>query len=123
MMVAPPHEITVEGFEFEPAVSARSKTIARIAEKGTGFALVWLEGVKKKWDLLGAMAKASDAKYGGSMYGPDFSVPVNVTYRDAEGNWYRSTAKLTYIRSQGRLEFGASAHETCKRPRPTVAVV
>jgi hypothetical protein len=61
------------------------------------------------------MAKASDTKYGGSMYRPDFSVPVSVTYRDAQNNWYRSSAKLTYIRSQGRLEFGASAQETCKR--------
>jgi hypothetical protein len=74
----PPHEITVESFEIEPAVSARSKTLARIAEKGTGFVLVWLEGAGHKWDLLGAMAKASDAKLGGSLYRPDFSVPVNV---------------------------------------------
>jgi hypothetical protein len=115
------HEITVESFEIDSSVLAQSKPLARIKERGEGFALVWLEGSDDNWDLLGAMAKASDAKYGGSMYRPDFSVPVNVTYRDAENNWYRSSAKLTYIRSQGRLEFGASAHETCKRASVTEA--
>ena len=78
------HEITVESFEIDSSVLAQSKPLARIKEKGEGFALVWLEGSADKWDLLGAMAKASDAKYGGSMYRPDFSLTVNVTYRDAE---------------------------------------
>jgi hypothetical protein len=110
------HEITVENFEIEPSVLARSKTLARIPEKGQGFAYVWLEGYSPwthasgKWDLIGAMARASDAKFGETLYKPGYTVQVSVTYRDAHGRWYRSTAPMTYIQSQGRIEFGPTTH-------------
>jgi len=110
------HEITVEPFEIEPSVQARSKTVARIPKDGMGFALIWLDGFLPwafdygKWDLIGAMASAWNAKYGNSMYSPDYGITVSVRYRDSEGRWYRSSAAMTYIASQKRLEFGPTTH-------------
>jgi hypothetical protein len=108
----PAHEITVEAFEIEPSVVTASATIRRIERDGKGFALVGLAGFPshmfeiRKWDLIGAMAKTSKDKYGGALFSPDFSVTVSAIYRDADERWYRSTARLTYIRTQRRLEFG-----------------
>ena len=117
------HEITVETFEIEQSVRARSKTLRRIAEKGKGFAYVWLEGyppwshANAKWDLVGAMARASDAKYGNAMYRPDYSVEVSVVYRDADRFWHRSTAEMNYIGSQGRIEFGPTTQRAIGKTR------
>jgi hypothetical protein len=111
------HDITVESFEVEPSVRANGETLARIGEKGTGFALVWVEGYSPlmgsvgKWDLLGAMARASDNKDGNPTYRPDYGVTVSVIYRDADNAWFRSWAKLTHIWSQGRLKFGPTTQE------------
>src|SRR5258706_6451951 len=41
-------------------------------------------------------------RYGESTLRPDFSVRVSAVYGDAEDSWFKSSADLTYIRSQGR---------------------
>ena len=123
------YEVTVEPFEVEPSVRARGDTLARIAERGEAFALVWLEGysglavASEKWDLRGALARA-DAKSGGgrgTYGGPDYGINVSVTYRDADSLWwYRSSARLTFIRSQGRISFGPTTHEPSGPSREAV---
>jgi hypothetical protein len=46
---------------------------------------------------------------------------VSVTYRDADSLcWYRSSARLTFIRSQSRISFGATAHDTWGPTREAV---
>jgi len=119
------HEITVERFEVEDHLWAASAQVPRIEAHGQGFALIWL-GVDslpipdhRKWDLLGAMARAEQTKYGVSMYRPDYSVPVSVVYRDGNNVWYRSRSAVTYIRTQQRLDFGATTHERCGTTRPS----
>jgi len=120
------YEVLIEPFEVEPMVWARSKEIPRIEEKGSDYGLVWLAGHSPfafdvgKWDLLGAMAKASGERNGHAMYRSDYSVEVSAIYRDADNHcWYRTTARLKYIASQGRLEFEAPTFETCGPTKPT----
>ena len=122
------HEITVETFEVEDHLWAGSALVARIEARGQGFALVWLEIQKgigsslpadRKWDLLGAMARAEQTKYGVSMYRPPYSVPVSVVYRDSNNVWYRSRSVITYVRTQHRLDFGPTTHEKCGCTRPS----
>jgi len=110
------YEVTVEGFVIRASVTARGETISRIAGHGDAFALVWLEGFSPlaiataKWDLLGAMRDAAGQSTG--LYGgPDYSIDVSVTYRNADGSWwFRSMSRLTYIRSQDRLALGPTTH-------------
>ena len=114
----------MHSFEIEPSVRANSKTLPRIKEKGEGFALVWLDGYppvsSKKWDLLGAMAKCSETKDVSLPYRPNYSVRVCIQYRDGDNMWYRSSAVMSYIRSQDRIEFGPTSHEACGSVRPTL---
>jgi hypothetical protein len=111
----PAHAIQVEPFEIEPGRWA-SDQVARIEEKGKGFALVWLEALSQwpkpeKFDLLEAMAGAYKRKYGNQIYAPDYSVRVSVLYRNAGEDWYRSSADMRYIQSRRRIEFGPTTHE------------
>jgi|CZKX01.1.fsa_nt_gi hypothetical protein len=111
------HEITVESFEIGPSTRARSKMLARIEANGKGFALVWLEdyppsSCRDKWDLLGAMHKASLGTHGHPMDMQDYSVTVSVVYRDAAEIWYRSSAEMKFIRSRLSIEFGSTTHRT-----------
>jgi hypothetical protein len=118
------HEITVQSFEIGPSVRASSGTLARIREKGEGFAFVWLDGypplriATKKWDLLGAMAECSQRRDGNFPFMPDYSVTVCVTYRDAGNRWYRSSAVMSYVPSQGGIKFGPTTHESSRSMRP-----
>lgn len=115
----PAHEVTVEPFRFE-AFEANSAVVPRIGKEG-GFALVYLAQLQPlqsalshdRWDLQGAMEIADRQIHpSSSVHRPDYSVMVAVTYRDGNSVLrYRSTATLTYIRSQHRLSFGATSHE------------
>jgi hypothetical protein len=104
------YEIAIEDFEIERSIGAAGETLRRIDSKEQGFLLVWLKNHSRpdasKWDLLGAMKKASDAR--GGCLGLNYVVRVNATYRDSMNVRYRSSADLTYIPSQGRLQFGAT---------------
>jgi hypothetical protein len=116
------HEISIEEFEIEPGVWAASATIARIREKGNGFALVWRKGFPssalniEKWDLPGCMAAAAARKARSEIFPIDYVVTIVATYRDGVGAWYRSHADLIYIPSQGRLKFGPTVHGIRKAP-------
>jgi hypothetical protein len=50
-------------------------------------------------------------------YGPDLAVPVSVVYRDARSLWYRGRSKLTFIKTQDRLEFGPTIIEKANPPQ------
>ncbi len=113
------HEVTVEPFQIEN-LWCGSGMAPRIEGHGQGFSVVWLETQKgigsgppyeEKWNLLGAMSRAEQEKYGSSMYRQQYSVPVSVIYRDSNDVWYRSRSVLTHIRSQHRLDFGPTTHE------------
>jgi hypothetical protein len=109
------HEITVESFEIGPSARAKSKILARIEAKGKGFALVWLEdyppsSCRDKWDLLGAVHKASLGTHGHPMDMQDYSVTVSVVYRNAAEIWFRSSAEMKFIRSSLSIEFGPTIH-------------
>lgn len=112
------YAITVESFEIG-SERANSRTIARIPEGGKGFALVWLDGCGPlinnvgTWDLLGAMRKAYDDRYPHMFFAPDYVIKVSVVYRDADNVWYRSSAPMTYIRSQNRINFGPTVQVLC----------
>jgi hypothetical protein len=120
----PAYEITIESFTISPSVLAKSKNVSRIAEKGNGFAYVWLDGyppyiyTTEKWNLIGAIAKAADARYDSSAFHPDYKVSVSAVYRDADMLWYCSTADMIYIQSQGRITFGPTTHLVCGLVRP-----
>src|SRR5208283_3794130 len=64
----PAYEITLEAFDLSTAVVTKGATISRIEREGKGFALVCLDGFPPhmfaigKWNLIGAMAKASEDK-------------------------------------------------------------
>jgi hypothetical protein len=126
----PAYEVTVEKFAVG-TFDACSAAISRVGKEG-GFAFVWvaqpqsLQSVRSPsmWDLPGAFIVAdAHANPSGSMYRPDYSVGVAMVYRDggdAESRlWYRSSATLTYIRSQGRLEFRDITHERGSPTRPS----
>lgn len=121
------HEIKVETSEIDDQLWVSSSLVSRIEKGGQGFALAWLENKKgigsslpgaEKWDLVDAMAKAEMESHGTSICGPQYSVPVSVTYRDANNVWYRSRSVMTYIRSQARVHFGPTEHEKCGSVRP-----
>jgi hypothetical protein len=59
-----------------------------------------------KWDLPAAMKKASLEKDGRMTSRPDYTIPVKVTYRDFDNQWYESTADLSYRPAPGDLRFG-----------------
>lgn len=115
------YEITIESFEIEPSVYAKSKTISRIGKEASGFALVWLDGSPDPdiWNLPAAMAKAWETKFGNPTYAPDYSVRVHVRYKDAANGWYRSSADLRYTRSRGLLSFGPTSHDEGEAVRPS----
>ena len=123
------YDVTIEGFEIAPSVRAAAETIARIDKGRAGFALVWLEGYSglaiagQKWNLPAAFAEADSKSGGGGIYGgPDYCITVSVTYRDADGQWwFRSSARLTFIRTQNRLSFGATTHDKWGASRESVA--
>lgn len=111
------HEITVESFEIGGSARAKSKMVARIEANSKGFALVWLEdyppsSCRDKWDLLGAMHKASLGTHGHPMDMQDYRVTVSVVYRDSAEVWYRSSAEMKFIRSRLSIEFGSTTHRT-----------
>jgi hypothetical protein len=121
------YEVCIERFEIEPSVHARSGTLARIEEKATAFALVWLEGypgfalATQKWDLVGALTSAAAKSPGGLHGGPDYNIDVQVTYRDADGLWwFQGSAQLTFIKSQRRICFGPTNHKKCGNTRDSV---
>lgn len=119
------HEIEIESFELE-SMEAKCSPIARIGEAEKAFAFVWLEGYSlfsNKWDLLAAMSRASDEKFGNSTYRPDYTVSIVANYRDGAQRRYRSRADLKFIRSQGRLEFGATIHERAEPPEDSSSPV
>jgi hypothetical protein len=112
------YEVQVESFQIEPSVWADSAKLPRIAGKpGTAFALVWLRGFPHtqfaigKWRLLEAMAKATTAAHGLSIYQPTYTVSVAVRYKDANAKRYRTRAELAYIPSQHRLQFSNPIYE------------
>jgi hypothetical protein len=110
------YEITIDPFTIAPGKTAKGETLPRIPPHSNAFALVWQDGFSHlaiatgKWDLLHAMREAAGDPVG--LYGgPDYTVNISVTYRDADETWwYRSTTPLTYLRSQNRLSTGASQH-------------
>ena len=118
---SPAHEVMVESFKFDQ-FEAKSAVVPRIGPEG-GFALVWLAQAQHlqsahspgMWDLQGAMALAAHPE---TIHGPDYDVKVRVAYRDGNDVWYRSTATLTYVRSQHRLRFGPTTHEKGHFTRP-----
>jgi hypothetical protein len=122
------HEITVGTIEIDDQLWARSAMVNRIEKGGQGFAVLWLENQKgigsslsgqEKWDLIHAMARVQEKKYGTLMFAPHYSVEVRVIYRDSNNVWYRSSSTMTYIGSQYRLDFGPMQHERCGRTRPS----
>jgi hypothetical protein len=124
------YEVTVQRFEIEPSVTARSETLARIGPGESAFVLVWLEGYSglaiatEKWDLVGALARADVHSGGGrgTYGGPDFALTVTVAYRDADELLrFRSSARLTFIRSQSRISFGPTSHSEYGPTRESVS--
>jgi len=103
------HEVLVEDFVVDKGVLAKSKTVNRIEANGGDYAYVWLDGFGSinpaKWDLTGAMRRAASTR--GTI---DYSVAVSMVYRDSDHHWFRSFARLVFIPSQDRLEFGATRH-------------
>jgi hypothetical protein len=122
------HEISVGSFETEPGVWAVSATIARIREKGDGFAFVWRGGFSGfafdtgKWDLQGSMAAAAAKRPASMICQTDYRVRVGVIYRDGSSAWYRSRADLIYIPTQNRLTFGPTTHERAEVPPTSLAI-
>jgi hypothetical protein len=120
------YEITIDPFTISPGKIAKGETLPRIPPHSNAFALVWQEGFSHlaiatgKWDLLHAMRDAAGDSVG--LYGgPDYTVIVSITYRDADGTWwYRSTTPLTYIRSQDRLSTGTPQHKDFGHTRASV---
>jgi hypothetical protein len=112
------YQVLIQPFEIESSVWTKSKECPRIEAQGRHFALVWLDGFSPspldvgKWDLLGAMKRAADRRDGQLMYRPDYSIDVSVVYRDADNHWYRTTAPLSYVPSQHRLECGSPTFES-----------
>lgn len=117
------YEISIDQFTIAPSKTANGESVPRIPAHAHAFALVWQDGFSHlaiatgKWDLLGAMREAAGEPWG--LYGgPDYTIMVSVTYRDAAGTWwYRSTTPLTYIRSQNRLATGTPQHHTYARSK------
>jgi hypothetical protein len=102
--------------------------LARIEANGKGFALVWLEdyppsSCRDKWDLLGAMHKASLGTHGHPMDMQDYSVTVSAVYRDSAEFWYRSSAEMKFIRSTLSIEFGPITHRVIDSPSQEIADV
>jgi hypothetical protein len=115
-------EVNVQRFEVSPGKYASSKTVATIPAHSQGFALVWLEGFSpfgfssEKWNLLGAMKDASDARGGSPMYRPNYTIPIVASYRDFDDEWYESTADLNYVPTRNELVFGSTNQHSIKRP-------
>lgn len=113
------HEISIEAFSVGRSTKASGELVPRIAEKGKGFLLVWLDvsertallPVVSKWDLPAAFRKASEEDPAVAARGQGCAVSVTAKYRDSANTWYRSSADLSYIPAQGRLVFGPTAHE------------
>jgi len=121
------YDITVEPFTIFPGRTGRGETVSRIAASAEEFALAWQDDrspspiATGKWDLLGAMQAAAGAP--SVLGGPDYTIMISVTYRDADGAWwYRSTTPLSYIRSQHRLAAGTPKHETYARTKAGLEV-
>jgi hypothetical protein len=118
------HEVQIERFEIDSSVWAAGELIARIPGRGPGFVLVWLEGhspsplAVEKWDLLGAMRDAAKQRGRTPFDQPDYSVKLNIRYRDSQNHWYLSSANLKYVQSQDRLKFEATTHEICRLNLP-----
>lgn len=112
------YQVMIQPFEIETDVWAMSRECVRIEPHGKEFSFVWLDGYGpspidfRKWDLLGAMRKAANRRDGeSSFFRSNYSVNVSVDYRDADNHWYRTKVPLSYIPSQGRLEFGSPIFE------------
>ena len=117
----PAQEILVCRFEVAPGVWAISRPLPRMAAGGQEeFVFVWVDNPWSgdKWDLLSAIARAADKELGIAVYRADYSIKVSVVYRDLDGFWFRGTADLTYIRSQGMLRFGTTSREELDKQRP-----
>ena len=118
------YSVRVERFQIEPSVWAASKTVQFLASGETGFAFVWLEGYPpsnihtEKWDLLGAMSKAAEAR-NTALYQPNYSVSVSVIYKDSPDEnpqWYKTTSQMSFIPSQMRLDFDQPRRMTIAQP-------
>jgi hypothetical protein len=105
-------EVKIIRFEVAPNVSADAREIPTIGSSQEAEALVWVEGFPpsplnmEKWDLPAAMKKAADARNGGRMYRPNYTISVTVRYRDIDNGVYFGTAELSYIPANGQLIFG-----------------
>jgi hypothetical protein len=121
------HEISIERFAIDPSVWAATAQIPRISRGGKGFAFTWLEGCfpidARKWDLKTAMHDAAAAAGRLARDAPDYRIQITAVYRDSRNIRYRSTADLTYIASQDRLQFGATSHETLSVPMEALDVI
>jgi hypothetical protein len=111
------HEVSIADFEIESGVWAKAAMIARIEEKGDGFAFVWRRDFPgfaiytEKWNLLGSMAAAAAKKPASEIPQSEYRVKVSAIYRDSFNVWYRSQADLIYIPTQRCLTFGATTQE------------
>jgi hypothetical protein len=107
------HAISVEDFEIAPGKLVKSAELQRIEGHGHGYVLAWLDGHGPgeiaKWDLHRAMSEAG-ANRDQNPYAPDYMTTVSVIYRDSSGQWFRSFASLTFVRTQSRLALGPTRH-------------
>ena len=111
---APALEILVEPFKVGTD-EWMSKVIAGVDQGKDVFALVWKTNGNKfnRFDLLEEMQNQAGPA---GMYGPDYTVPVSLIFRDSKNRWYRGQANLAFIRSQGRLTLGPTTIEKYSPP-------
>jgi hypothetical protein len=95
-----------------------SRIVAGIDSDREAFALAWKTdiGLLNKFDLLAEMQ--SNNPHSTSIHSPDFSIPINLIFRDSRNLWYRGRAEVTYIRSQHAIDVGPTVIEKLGAIKP-----